>query len=105
MIVNFFESIIRIDVRMCEDQMVELVYHDSIFYRGAEESALREIKKMAQELSGMGEKDLVFNVSNKRSTNSNYEADKYNLGEKIKSFRRYSSCRIRVNTGLTGIIG
>lgn len=105
MIVNFFESIIRIDVRICEDQMIELVYHDRPFYRGDEYSALKTIRSLIEDLSASGERELIFNLSNHRPSSSQYEADKHRLGEEITRLRRYGRCRIIVNTGITGLFG
>ena len=105
MIVNFFESTITVNVRICQDQMIELVYHDNVFYRGLQESALRQIKKMVDEVSSLGEKNLVFNITNHRQATSQNESDKLYIGDRIKSMARFSKSRICINVGLHGLMG
>lgn len=105
MIVNFFESTIVVNVRICQDQMIELVYHNRAFYRGPQELALMQIRTIIGELSTLGEKNLVFNVTNNRQTNSQYESDKLYIGERIKSMSKFCKCKISVNVGLHGLIG
>ncbi len=105
MIVNFFESTITVNVRICQDQMIELVYHDRVIYRGSLELTLMQIRSIIDDISQLGEKSLVFNVSNHRLSTSQYESDKLYLADKIKSMSKFSRCKIRVNTGLHGFIG
>lgn len=105
MIFNFFESIIVIYVRICQDQMIELVYHDAVFYRGPQELALMQVKTIIDELSSLGEKNLVFNISNHRMATSQYESDKHYIGDRIKTMSKFTRCKISINIGLHGLIG
>lgn len=105
MIVNFFESTIKVDVRICQDQMIELTYHDSVFYRGSQESALKQIRTMVEEVSSVGEKNMVFNITNHRMANSQNESDKLYIRDRIKTMTRFSRCRISINVGIHGLIG
>ena len=105
MTINFFESVIRLDIRIHEDQTVELAYHYRSIFRGTTASTLKKIEEIIRGLAGFGEKELIFNISNMRLSTSQFEADKMTLGQEIEKLRRKYQCRITVNTGLNGLIG
>lgn len=101
--INIFESKIDINIMIYSGSHIIISYKGKILFEGMRKYCMDKIRQMIDELSSIGEKEIIFHIQNMTTGSPIYEQDKLFFKNHLSMLNTSTKCKIEVKTGLYNV--